>query len=154
MKLYTFVKYSSGFSGRSFFQGIADNNPFGICQRICDLNPENCGYCSEPLQSDQWIDFWDLIEQDYAELIKRDFERIEKKIAALDRLIERYSSDLASLADRMEAFADSPGPTLHAIRNDYSVTAEALLEAKAERNQLLGLPLTDAQKKVVRRLGH
>lgn len=78
----------------------------------------------------------------------------EQRIAECDGLIERFSSDLVSIADRMETFADSPGPFLRQLKNDYKVTAEALLEAKAERNQLKGLPVTEAQKKIMRRLGN
>jgi hypothetical protein len=47
-------------------------NPFGICQRICDLNPENCGNCTEPLQCNEWLSFWELCEREWAEQIKFD----------------------------------------------------------------------------------
>jgi hypothetical protein len=50
---------------------VARSNPFGICQRICDLNLENCGYCTEPLQCDEWRKFWIAIEQGWAEQFKR-----------------------------------------------------------------------------------
>ncbi len=51
---------------------IADFNPFGLCQRICDLNLENCGhFCTEPLQHCEWKDFWALIEREWAEQEKK-----------------------------------------------------------------------------------
>ncbi len=40
-------------------------NPFAICQRICDFNLENCGHCTEPLQCDEWRLFWNLIGFEY-----------------------------------------------------------------------------------------
>ncbi len=49
----------------------ADSNPFGICQRICDLHPENCGHCTEPLQCDEWKTFWEHIEQEWADNEKK-----------------------------------------------------------------------------------
>lgn len=36
-------------------------NPFGICQRLCDLHPENCGHCTEPLQCGEWTAFWKMV---------------------------------------------------------------------------------------------
>lgn len=71
--LYFCKKFKRNFFGFSWFAwgdtclygkwGPADNNPFGICLRVCDFHPENCGHCTEPLQCDEWRDFWELVER-------------------------------------------------------------------------------------------
>jgi hypothetical protein len=65
-------------------------------------------------------------------------EQKTKRIAELDELVKRYSSDIVSLADRLEDCCDEPTQK-RAVMADYRDTSRALIEAKTELRQLRGI---------------
>jgi hypothetical protein len=65
-------------------------------------------------------------------------EQKTKRIAELDELVKRYSSDIVSLADRLEDCCDEPTQK-RAVMVDYRDTSRALIEAKTELRLLRGI---------------